>query len=57
MPSATYHSVVIDSIIVYLPAKGIIEVRQNDGSFALNEGMDADVRATTISVEYLGTAS
>lgn len=57
MPSATYHSVVIDSIIVYLPANGIIEVRQNDDSFALNEGMDAGNRATTISVEYLGTAS
>lgn len=57
MPSATYHSVVVDSAIVYLSANGVIEVRQNDGSFSLNEGMDAGVRGTTISLEYLGTAS
>lgn len=57
MPSATYHSVVVDSAIVYLSANGVIEVRQNDGSFSLNEGMDAGFRATTISLEYLGTAS
>lgn len=57
MSSATYHSVVVDSAIVYLSANGVIEVRQNDGSFSLNEGMDAGDRATTISLEYLGTAS
>ena len=57
MPSATHHSVVVDSAIVYLSAKGVIEVRQNDGSFSVNEGMDAGVRGTTISLEYLGTAS
>ena len=57
MPSATHHSVVVDSAIVYLSANGVIEVRQNDGSFSVNEGMDAGVRGTTISLEYLGTAS
>ena len=57
MPNATYHSVVVDSAIVYLSANGVIEVRQNDDSFLLNDGMDAGVRATTISLEYLGTAS
>lgn len=57
MPSATYHSVVVDSAIVYLSANGVIEVRQYDGSFSLNEGMDAGFRGTTISLEYLGTAS
>ena len=57
MPSATYHSVVIDSAIVYLADKGVIEVRQNDDSFSLNDGMDAGVKATTLTLEYLGTAN
>ena len=57
MPSATYHSVVIDSAIVYLADNGVIEVRQNDDSFSLNDGMDAGVKATTLTLEYIGTAN
>ena len=57
MPSASYHSVVIDSAIVYLADKGVIEVRQNDDSFSVNEGMDVGVKATTLTLEYLGTAN
>ena len=57
MSSATYHSVVIDSAIVYLADKGVIEVRQNDDSFSLNDGMDAGVKATTLTLEYIGTAN
>ena len=57
MPSATYHSVVIDSAIVYLSDNGVIEVRQNDDSFSVNDGMDAGVKATTLTLEYIGTAA
>ena len=57
MPSASYHSVVIDSAIVYLADKGVIEVRQNDDSFSVNDGMDAGVKATTLTLEYIGTAN
>ena len=57
IPSATYHSVVIDSAIVYLSDNGVIEVRQNDDSFSVNDGMDAGVKATTLTLEYIGTAA
>ena len=57
MSSATYHSVVIDSAIVYLSDNGVIEVRQNDDSFSVNDGMDAGVKATTLTLEYIGTAA
>ena len=57
MPSASYHSVVIDSAIVYLADNGVIEVRQNDDSFSVNDGMDAGVKATTLTLEYIGTAN
>lgn len=57
MSSASYHSVVIDSAIVNLPDNGVIEVRQNDDSFSVNDGMDAGVKATTLTLEYIGTAN
>lgn len=53
----TYHSVVIDSSMVYLSANQIIDAKQVDSSFDLNAGMDAGIKGTTITIEYLGTAN
>ena len=53
----TYHSVVIDSSMVYLSANQIIDAKQVDSSFDLNAGMDAGIKGTSITIEYLGTAN
>ena len=57
MSGITYHSVVINSSIVYLSANQIIDAKQIDSSFDLNSGMDAGIKGTSITIEYLGTAS
>ena len=57
MGGVTYHSVVIDSSIVYLSANYIIDAKQVDSGFNLNAGMDAGIKGTSITIEYLGTAN
>ena len=57
MGGVTYHSVVIDSSIVYLSANHIIDAKQVDSGFNLNAGMDAGIKGTSITIEYLGTAN
>ena len=57
MGGITYHSVVIDSSIVYLSSNQIIDAEQVDSSFNLNAGMDAGIKGTTITIEYIGTAN
>lgn len=57
MSGISYHSVVIDSSMVYLTASEVIDARQIDSSFDLNSGMDVGIKGTSITIEYLGTAS
>ena len=57
MGGITYHSVVIDSSMIYLLANQIIDAKQVDSSFDLNAGMDAGIKGTSITIEYIGTAN
>lgn len=55
MASASYHSIVVPTVVAYVTAGQYIYVRQSDsGNYNLNDGMDTGVMGSVITARFIG---